>query len=82
MAARARNDRPLAATDAALVDAVSPPQGGSVLITDADHDRLTPDLREADSNLNTVQAAHRAIPARLPVAQVNPGQQDLDVQTT
>jgi len=81
MAARARNDRPLAATDAALVDAVSPPQGGSVLITNADHDRLTPDLRAADSNLNTAQAAHRAIPARLPVAQVNPGQQVLDVQT-
>jgi len=48
MAARARNNWTIAATDAALVDAVSPPQGGSVLITDADHDRLTPDLREAD----------------------------------
>jgi len=81
LAARARYDRALAATDAALLDAVSPPQGESVLITNADHDRLTTDLRAAESNLNTAQAAHRAIPARLPLAQVNPGQQVLDVQT-
>jgi transposase len=81
LAARARYERALAATDAALLDAVSPPQGQAVLITNADHDKLTADLRAAESNLDTAQAAHRAVPARLPLGQVNPGQQVLDVQT-
>jgi hypothetical protein len=81
LAARARYDRALAATDAALLETVSPPPGVSLLITNADHDRLTTDLRAAESNLDTAQAAHRAIPARLPLAQVNPGQQVLDIQT-
>ena len=65
----------------ALLDAVSPPQGQAVLITNADHDKLTADLRAAESNLNTAQETHRAIPARLPLGQVAPGQQVLDIQT-
>src|SRR5664280_1817509 len=81
LAARARYDRALAATDAALLQAVSPPPGQSVLITNADHDTLTADLRAARADLDTAQAAHRGVPARLPLAQVNPGQQVLDVQT-
>jgi hypothetical protein len=52
-----------------------------VLITNTDHDKLTADLRAAESNLDTAQGAHRAIPARLPLGQVNPGQQVLDIQT-
>gem|GEM_PF-4234621 len=47
----------------------------------ADHDRLTADLRAAESNLDAAQATHRAAAARLPLAQVNPGQQVLDIQT-
>jgi hypothetical protein len=81
LAARARYERALAATDAAMLEAVSPPPRESVLITNADHDRLTADLRAAESNLDAAQGAHRAVPARLPLAQVNPGQQVLDVQT-
>jgi transposase len=81
LAARARYERALAATDAALLEAVSPPPRQAVLITNADHDKLTADLRGAESNLDTAQATHRAIPARLPLAQVNPGQQVLDIQT-
>src|SRR5664280_2888681 len=81
LAARARYGRALAATDAALLETVSQPPGVSVLITNAEVDRLTTDLRAAESNLDTAQAAHRAIPARLPLAQVNPGQQVLDIQT-
>jgi hypothetical protein len=81
LAARARYERVLAATDAALLDAVSPPQGQAVLITNADHDKLTADLLAAESNLDAAQATHRAVPARLPLAQVNPGQQVLDIQT-
>jgi hypothetical protein len=45
LAARARYERALAATDAAMLDAVSPPTGQTVLITNAAHDRLTADLR-------------------------------------
>jgi len=81
LAARARYDRALAATDAALLEAVSPPPREAVLITNADHDRLTADLRAAESNLDAAQATHRAAAARLPLAQVNPGQQVLDIQT-
>jgi hypothetical protein len=81
LAARARNERALAATDGALLEAVSPPPRESVLITNADHDKLTADLRGAESNLDTAQATYRAVPARLPLAQVNPGRQVLDVQT-
>jgi hypothetical protein len=81
LAARARYDRALAATDAALLDAVSPPTGQTVMITNTDHDKLTADLRAAETFLDTAQGAHRAIPARLPLGQVNPGQQVLDIQT-
>jgi len=81
LAARARYERALAATDAALLDAVSPQQGQAVLITNAEHDQLTADLRAAETVLDTAQGAHRAIPARLPLGQVNPGQQVLDIQT-
>ena len=81
LAARARYDRALAATDAALLEAVSPPPGVSVLITNNDHDGLTAGLRAAEADLDTAQETHRAIPARLPLGQVNPGQQVLDIQT-
>jgi transposase len=81
LAARARYERALAATDAALLEAVSPPPRGSVLITNTDHNRLTADLRAAESFLDAAQGAHRAVPARLPLGQVNPGQQVLDIQT-
>jgi hypothetical protein len=81
LAARARYERALAATDATLLEAVSPPPGQSVVITNAAHDRLTADLRAAETVLDAAQATHRAVPARLPLGQVNPGQQVLDIQT-
>jgi transposase len=81
LAARARYDRALAATDAALLEAMSPPPGVSVLITNTDHDRLTAGLRAAEVDLDTAQETHRATPARLPLSQVAPGQQVLDIQT-
>jgi transposase len=81
LAAKARYERALAATDAALLEAVSPPPGETVLITNKDHDALTEDLRAAESALDTAQATHRAAASRLPLAEVNPGQQVLDVQT-
>src|SRR5665811_2286129 len=53
VAARARSYRALAATDAALLEAVSPPPGVSVLITNNDHDGLTAGLRAAEADLDT-----------------------------
>jgi len=81
LAARARYERALAQTDAALLEAKSAPPGKPVLITNAAHDALTADLRDAQTNLDSAQAAHRAVPTRLPLDQVNPGQQILDTQT-
>jgi len=81
LAARARYDRALAGTDAALLDAVSPPPGVAVLITNTAYDALTAGLRAAEADLDTAQETHRAIPARLPLGQVAPGQQVLNIQT-
>lgn len=81
LAARASYERALARTDAALLDAKSAPPGQSVLITNQAHDGLTAGLRGAEADLDGAQAAHRAVPTRLPLAQVNPGQQVLDIQT-
>jgi len=58
----------------------SPPPGYRVLITNQARDGLSADLRAAETDLDTAQATHRALPARLPLAQVNPGQQVLDIQ--
>ena len=63
LAARARYERALAATDAAMLDAVTPPTGQAVLITNTHHDRLTAHLRAAESFLDTAQHGHRAVPA-------------------
>jgi len=81
LAARAKYDRAIAATDAALLEAASPPPGVSVLITNTDHDQLTAGLRAAEADLDTAQETHQGIPARLPLGQVAPGQQVLDIQT-
>jgi hypothetical protein len=51
---------------------VSPPPGQTMLITNTDHDELTAGLRAAEADLDTAQETHRAIPARLPLGQVNP----------
>jgi hypothetical protein len=64
-----------------MLHAVTPPLGVSVLISNTDHDQLTADLRAAEADLDTAQETHRAIPARLPLGQVAPGQQVLDIQT-
>jgi len=80
LAARAGYERALARTDAALLVAKSPPLGEPVLITNQAHDAITADLRQAEADLDTAQAAHRAVPTRLPLAEVNPGQQVLDIK--
>jgi transposase-like protein len=81
LAARATYQRALAATDAALLEARFPANGEPVLITNAAHDAITADLRQAEADLDGAQAAHRTVPTRLPLGKVNPGQQVLDIQT-
>jgi len=82
LAARAGYERAVARTDAALLDATHPrAPGQTVLITNQTHDALTADLRSAEADLDRAQGAHRAVPTRLPLDQVNPGQQVLDTQT-
>ncbi len=80
-AARAHLDRVQAATDALLLDWHTPPAGEPVLLTNADYNRITANLRDAEQALATAQAVNAATPARLPLAEVNPGQQVLDVET-
>lgn len=80
--ARARLDRVQAATDAALLAWRTPHPGQSMLVlTNADHNRITTPLRDAEQALHRAQQLHAGTPARLPLAQVNPGQQVLDTET-
>jgi transposase-like protein len=81
LAARAAYERALARTDAALLATHPTAPGEPVLITNQTHDAITADLRQAEADLDGAQAVHRAIPTRLPLAEVNPGQQVLDTQT-
>ena len=52
-----------------------------MLLTNQAHDAITADLHAPQTDLDAAQAAHRAVPARVPLAPVNPGQQVLDVET-
>ncbi len=81
LAARSTYERALARTDAAPLEAKFAAPGQPVLITNADYDATTADLRQAEADLDTARAAHQAIPTRLPLAQVSRGQQVLNIQT-
>lgn len=80
-AARARAERESAGADAALLEARSPAPGVTTVITNAEHNRLTVGLRAAEADLAAAEEANRATPARLPLGQVNPGQQILETET-
>ncbi len=81
LAARARQQQQAASTDAALLAARSPTPGTATLLTNQQHDALTADLRAAEAALTAAEANHAGTPARLPLREVNPGQQVLDVHT-
>ena len=81
LAARAWHEQQAANTNAALLAARSPAPGAPTLLTNQQHDALTADLRAAEAALTAAEAAHDVTPARLPLREVNPGQQVLDVQT-
>jgi prepilin-type processing-associated H-X9-DG protein len=69
------------AGDAALLAASSPKPGTSVLLTNETINTINADAHAAQTALDAATATHRAIPARLPLAQVHPGQQVLDTET-
>ena len=80
--ARAHLDRVQAATDAALLDWRTPHPGQTTLmLTNADHNQITAPLRDAERALDHAQHTNATTAPRLPLAQVNPGQQVLDTET-
>ncbi len=82
LAARAAHDRAAADTDAALLALHTPPPGVTTwTIRNADITTATAGLHHAADQLTAAQAAHAAVPTRLPLGQVHPGQQILDTET-
>ncbi len=69
------------ASDAALLAAHSPQPGTSVVLTNEMINTINADVHAAETTLDTALAAHQALPARLPLAEVNPDQQVLDTET-
>ena len=80
---KARRALHLAATarDRELLAASSPPPGVTTVVTNAMINTINTDVHTAETALDTALAAHQAIPARLPLAEVHPGQQVLDTET-
>src|SRR5574337_114521 len=68
-------------SDAALLAAHCPQPGTSVLLTNEMINTINADTHAAETALDAALAAHQAIPARLPLAEVHPGQQILDSET-
>jgi hypothetical protein len=68
-------------SDAALLAAHSPQPGTSVVLTNQMINTINADVHDAEHALDAAPDAHQAITARLPLSQVNPGQQVLDTET-
>jgi len=67
--------------DGELLEISSPPPGTRTLITNEMLNTINADVHTTQSTLNAALAAHQMIPARLPLAEVHPGQQVLDTET-
>ena len=67
--------------DGQLLEASCPPPGTTTVLTNAMIDTINANVHVAQATLDAALAAHQAIPARLPLAQVNPDQQVLDTET-
>jgi len=66
---------------AELLAAHSPKPGTTVMLTNTMINTINTNVHTAEKTLDTALAAHAAIPTRLPLSQVNPGQQVLDTET-
>ncbi|WP_133055522.1 putative transposase [Mycolicibacterium doricum] len=69
------------ASDTALLSAHSPQPGTSIVLINAMINTINTDTHTAHATLEAALTAHQVIPARLPLAQVHPGQQVLDTET-
>jgi len=69
------------ASTAQLLAAHSPQPGSTVVLTNTMINTINTDVHTAEKALDAALAAHAQIPARLPLSQVNPGQQVLDTET-
>jgi len=67
--------------DRELLEISSPPPGTRTLLTNEMINTINADVHTTQSTLNAALAAHKEIPARLPLAEVNPGQQVLNTET-
>ncbi|HEX5493581.1 MAG TPA: hypothetical protein VFX70_03275 [Mycobacteriales bacterium] len=80
-AARAHYEREVARADATLLQLRSPTSTEPVHISNAEHNRITAGASAAEDALAAAEEHNRHTPARLPLGQVHPGQQVLEVQT-
>jgi prepilin-type processing-associated H-X9-DG protein len=69
------------ASDTALLAAHSPQPGSSIVLTNAMINTINTEVHAAQTTLDAALAEHQAVPARVPLAEVNPGQQVLDTET-
>src|ERR1700694_3431869 len=67
--------------DRELLAASTPPPGTTTVLTNTMINTINTDVHTAQAPLEAALHAHHALPARLPLAQVHPGQQVLDTET-
>jgi prepilin-type processing-associated H-X9-DG protein len=67
--------------DRDLLAASTPPPGVTTVVTNEMINTINTDVHAAEATLDAALAAHQAIPARVPLAEVHPGQQVLDTET-
>ncbi|NVM98524.1 helix-turn-helix domain-containing protein [Arthrobacter sp. SDTb3-6] len=82
VAARARHAEAAAVADVNLLALKSPAEGaGEVTVTSTMHNHAMAPLWEAENALIAAEKTHKAIPAKLRLGDLNPGQQVLDTET-
>jgi hypothetical protein len=67
--------------DRELLAASTPPPGVTTVITNKMINTINTDVHAAQATLDAALTEHQALPARLPLAEVNPSQQVLDTET-
>jgi prepilin-type processing-associated H-X9-DG protein len=67
--------------DRELLAASTPPPGTTTVLTNTMINTINTDVHTAQATLEAALTAHQALPARLPLAQIHPGQQVLDTET-
>ena len=83
VAARNAHAEAAAIADANLIALKNPPEGSNELtitVTSAMHNQATAPLWQAENALVAAEKAHKGIPAKLRLGELNPGQQVLDTE--